>query len=68
MTTGFGAVIAHTYPFTGIHTAIVTATNSVSIMTATTTVLITSMPLTPRAYLPIVIGGKPHKAACRILR
>jgi uncharacterized YccA/Bax inhibitor family protein len=59
MTTDFGAVITHTYPSTGIYLAIVTATKSVSIMTATTTVVITSVPLKPRAYLPIIMRGGP---------
>jgi len=59
MATGFGAVIAHTYPSTGPYTAIVTATNSINVMTATTTVLITSVPLMPRAYLPIIMRSVP---------
>ena len=58
-TTDFGAVITHTYPSVGTYTAIVTATNSVSVMTATTSVLITSVPLTPRIYLPIVMQSGP---------
>jgi PKD repeat protein len=39
--TGSGAVVAHTYPAVGVYTAIVTASNSVSLLTATTPVTIT---------------------------
>jgi len=39
--TGSGAVVAHIYPDVGVYTAIVTASNSVSVLTATTTVTIT---------------------------
>lgn len=59
MTTSFGSVITHTYPLTGTYMAIVTAANSVSVMTATTTVLITSVPVTSRAYLPIIMRSEP---------
>jgi len=37
---GSGAVVAHTYTTPGVHTALVTATNSVSVMTATTEVVV----------------------------
>jgi hypothetical protein len=40
--TGSGAVVTHTYPF-GIHTAIVTASNSVSSLAAATTVTVTGV-------------------------
>ena len=39
---GFGAVVTHTYGMTGTYTAVVTASNSVSVMTATTTVTLVS--------------------------
>jgi uncharacterized repeat protein (TIGR01451 family) len=51
-TTGTGNPIAHTYPTTGTYTAVVTATNSVSQMTATTTVEIVEW---YRLYLPLVM-------------
>ena len=38
---GSGAVVSHTYPAVGVYTAVVTASNSVSSLTATTTVSIT---------------------------
>jgi uncharacterized repeat protein (TIGR01451 family) len=38
---GSGAVISHTYPATGVYTAVVTATNSVSLITVTVPVTIT---------------------------
>lgn len=50
-----GATVLHTYPTTGTFTAVVTATNSVSQLTAATTVTVTE----PRrfVYLPLVIKG-----------
>ncbi len=39
---GSGAVVNHTYPAVGIYTAIVTASNTINTLTATTTVTITS--------------------------
>ncbi|MFQ5580650.1 MAG: PKD domain-containing protein [Nitrospiria bacterium] len=47
--TGSGATVTHTYPVTGIHTAVVTASNSVSMLTATTTVTIRYY-----IYLPVI--------------
>jgi CSLREA domain-containing protein len=46
-TTGAGDVVTHTYAAVGSYTAVVTATNSVSQMTATTTVLIIGPPPDP---------------------
>jgi hypothetical protein len=37
---GSGGVVAHTYPAIGVYTATITATNSVDIVTATTTVTV----------------------------
>jgi len=51
-TTGSGNPIAHTYPTTGTYTAVVTATNSVNQMTATTTVEIVER---WGLYLPLVM-------------
>jgi PKD repeat protein len=42
---GSGAVVSHTYPAVGIYTAVVTASNSVSALTATTSVTITDVPV-----------------------
>jgi PKD repeat protein len=50
--TDTGQTIAHTYPAIGEYTAVVTATNSVSMMTATTTISITSQTY---LYLPLVV-------------
>jgi len=55
LTTDFGPHITHTYPFTGIYTTVVTATNSVGAMTATTTVWVIALPLEPRVYLPLIM-------------
>jgi hypothetical protein len=49
---GSGAVVAHTYPTTGTYTAVVTASNSVSVVPATTTVTIIEA---PKLYLPIIM-------------
>jgi uncharacterized repeat protein (TIGR01451 family) len=43
--TGSGAVVSHTYPAVGVYTATVTATNSVSELTATTAVTISDAPI-----------------------
>ncbi len=43
-TTGAGALVTHTYPLIGVFTAIVTATNPASVLTATTVVTITDAP------------------------
>jgi PKD repeat protein len=45
--TGDGAVVIHTYPAEGVYTAMVTASNPVSLLTATTTVTITPALLRP---------------------
>ncbi|CAG0927177.1 hypothetical protein TFLX_00410 [Thermoflexales bacterium] len=44
-----GSVITHTYPTPGVYTAVVTASNAVSVMTATTPVTITV-----QLYLPLL--------------
>jgi uncharacterized repeat protein (TIGR01451 family) len=49
--TGSGAVVVHTYPATGTYTAVVTASNSVSVRTATTPVTIIEA---LKLYLPII--------------
>jgi PKD repeat protein len=49
-TSGSGTVITHTYPMPGIYTAVVTASNAVSVLTATTSVTITV-----RLYFPLLI-------------
>jgi subtilisin-like proprotein convertase family protein len=43
--TGGGAVLAHIYPAVGVYTAVVSASNSVSVVTATTTVTISDAPI-----------------------
>jgi uncharacterized repeat protein (TIGR01451 family) len=45
-TTGSGAVVSHVYPSVGVYTALVTASNSVSVLTTTTVVTITEEPIT----------------------
>ncbi len=55
--TGSGATITHTYGAVGIYTTQVTATNSVSTVVATTSVIITDMPFSYHAYLPLISGG-----------
>ena len=52
-TTGSGTVVTHTYPGAGVYTAVVTAGNPASVMTATTTVTITRPGLF--VYLPLVL-------------
>jgi PKD repeat protein len=42
---GGGAVVAHTYPQVGAYVAVVTATNSLGSVTATTPVIITDVPI-----------------------
>jgi uncharacterized repeat protein (TIGR01451 family) len=41
--TGHGATVKHVYPSAGTYTAVVTAANSVSLVTATTTVTVTNL-------------------------
>ena len=43
--TSVGAAAAHTYPAVGVYTAIVTASNGVSVRTATMTVTVTDVPI-----------------------
>jgi len=42
---GGGAVVTHTYPAVGSYTAVVTASNSVNVLTATATVTVTDVPI-----------------------
>ncbi|MGD9099252.1 MAG: Calx-beta domain-containing protein [Anaerolineae bacterium] len=51
-----GAVVGHTYPAVGEYTAVLTASNSVSVLTATTTVVVQALPESPEhlIYLPLV--------------
>jgi PKD repeat protein len=56
---GSGAVVTHTYPDEGTYTALVTASNSVSLLTATTMVTITDVPiegLTATNDSPTILG------------
>jgi hypothetical protein len=53
--TGSGAVVIHTYSDGGICTAIVTASNPVSELTATTTITVTDTPPKFSIYLPLVV-------------
>ncbi len=57
---GSGAVVSHVYTATGTYTAVVTATNDVSTVTATTSVLITTTLPPPEytLYLPFVSHGE----------
>jgi hypothetical protein len=55
---GVGAVVTHTYSEAGVYTAVVTASNSVSELTGTTTVEITPPPRMP-VYLPLVLRQSP---------
>jgi len=56
-TTGAGALVTYTYPTTGTFTAIVTATNPTTVLTATTVVTITDIPELPpcMVYLPLIM-------------
>ncbi len=54
---GSGAVVTHTYPAVGVYTAVVTASNPVSELTATTTVTITGPGFS--IYLPVVMRTSP---------
>jgi hypothetical protein len=53
---GNGAVVGHTYPVVGEYTAVLTASNSVSVLTATTTVFVQEPSELPEylLYLPLV--------------
>ncbi len=55
---GTGPVVTHTYPETAVYTAVVTASNGVSALTATTTVEITPA-LRFFVYLPLVLRQSP---------
>jgi len=50
---GSGAVVTHTYPNIGLYTATITASNSVGLLTATTTVSVISVDR--YIYLPLVL-------------
>lgn len=50
-----GSVMSHTYPAMDFYTAVVTASNSVSLLTATTTVTITELGI----FLPLVKSQSP---------
>jgi hypothetical protein len=55
-----GPVAAHEYPAVGVYTAVVTASNSVSVVAATTIVTITDAPITGLAAVndsPTQLGG-----------
>jgi len=52
--TGSGAVVTHIYPAIDTYTAVVTASNSISMDTATTTVTIVEAPIL-NLYLPIIL-------------
>ncbi len=60
--TGNGPVVSHTYPVTGVYTAVVTANNSVSALTATTSVTVTEH---YHVYLPAVLRAHPQQRAVR---
>jgi hypothetical protein len=51
---GIGAVVSHTYPAVGTYTAVVSASNSVNVVTASTTVNIMAT-----VYLPLVMKRWP---------
>jgi len=51
-----GRIVTHTYPATGNYTASVTASNSVSTITATTSVVIVA-PRHP-IYLPLIVRNR----------
>ncbi len=56
---GSGAVVAHTYPNLGTYTAVVTASNSVNVVRATSLVTITAVPVTGLTVIndsPTLIG------------
>jgi PKD repeat protein len=64
--TGTGQYPAHTYGVLGYYTAIVTATNSVSTMTATTPVTITELPILNLAAIndsPTILGNATNFTA-----
>lgn len=54
-TGGSGALVTHTYPAPGTYTAIVTASNSASQLTATTLVTIVEAPAGGHIYLPLIL-------------
>jgi uncharacterized repeat protein (TIGR01451 family) len=59
-TAGSGAVVSHVYPSVGVYTAVVTASNSVSELTATTIVTITDVPIAGLAAIndsPTILGS-----------
>jgi len=52
---GAGAVLVHTYALTGVYTAVVTASNSVGMLQATTAVTVAGPAF--RIYLPLIWRG-----------
>jgi uncharacterized repeat protein (TIGR01451 family) len=60
-TTGSGAVVTHTYPAIGSYSAVVTANNSISVVTATTIVTVTGIAdLTIGKIAPLsAVAGEP---------
>ena len=54
-TTGAGATLTHTYPAAGVYTAVVTASNSISTLRATTPVTVVRPAF--HIYLPLVRRG-----------
>ncbi len=62
---GNGRVITHTYPSPGAYTAVVTASNPVNTLTATTTVLVgeTIANLTATSDAPTYVGQMTHLTA-----
>lgn len=64
--TGSGNPIGHSYAGVGVYTAIVTATNSVSVMTATTPVTVTTVGITNLQAInnsPTALGNTTHFTA-----
>jgi hypothetical protein len=55
---GAGSIVTHTYTDTGVYTAVVTASNSLSELTATTSVEITQR-IEYDQYLPLVLRQSP---------
>jgi hypothetical protein len=53
-----GTVVAHTYPAPGVYTAVVTASNSISLLTAATPVTITQ-PGDFSLHLPLALRTAP---------
>ncbi|MBN1661871.1 MAG: PKD domain-containing protein [Anaerolineae bacterium] len=63
---GHGGVVTHTYPLTGVYTAVVTAANSTNELTATTTVTVSNEPITGLVATndsPTGLGSATHLTA-----